>query len=80
MRLNRFAVTAWREERGLSKSKLAVDAQISLSYLSEIESGSNGKDRSASPAVIRQIADALKVKVHVLILNPNDDELVEGAA
>lgn len=79
MQLNRFAVTEWREERGLSKSELAVAAQISLSYLSEIESGKNGKDAAASASVIRRIADALKVNVRVLILNPNDPEVVPSA-
>jgi transcriptional regulator with XRE-family HTH domain len=65
--LNTPALTAWREERGLSKSQLAVAAQVSLSYLSEIESGT----KSPSSAVIRKLADALKVNVHVLVSNPN---------
>lgn len=68
MRLNRIALTAWREERGLSKSQLAVAAQISLSYLSELESGV----KPGSAPVIRKLADALKVNVHVLVANPND--------
>ena len=53
----------------LSKSKLAVAAQISLSYLSEIESGSKQQVR---PEKIKAIADALKVNVLVLISNPNE--------
>lgn len=67
MVLNRHALTAWREERGLSKSQLAVQAQISLSYLSELESGV----KPGSAVVIRRLADALKVNVHVLVENPN---------
>lgn len=67
MLLNVVALTAWREERGLSKSQLAAAAQVSLSYLSEIESGT----KHPSSAVIRKLADALKVNVYVLVSNPN---------
>lgn len=67
MILNVPALTAWREERALSKSQLAAAAQVSLSYLSEIESGL----KNPSPAVIRRLADALKVNVYVLVSNPN---------
>lgn len=72
MKLNRHALTSWREERGLSKSQLAVAAQISLSYLSELESGA----KPGSAQVVRRLADALKVNVLVLVENPNSVEAV----
>jgi ribosome-binding protein aMBF1 (putative translation factor) len=50
-------VKVWREHRGLSAKALAIKAQISPPYLSEIESGK--KDGSLS--VMRKIADALDV-------------------
>jgi transcriptional regulator with XRE-family HTH domain len=68
MELNRHALTAWREERGFTKSQLAADAGISLSYLSEIEAGV----KRPTARVIRCLADALKVNVWALVVNPND--------
>ncbi len=66
--LNPHAVTAWREERGFTKTQLAAAAEIGLGYLCDIESGR----RPGSAPVIRRIADALKVNVLVLVENPND--------
>lgn len=68
--LNPHALTAWREERGLTKTELAGAAQIGLGYLCDLEKGR----RPGSPQVIRRIADTLKVNVLVLVENPNDAE------
>lgn len=70
MRVNRFAITEWRENRGFSKSKLAMLSQISLPYLCDIERGW----KPGSAPVICRIADALKVNVLALIENPNDQQ------
>lgn len=67
MRVNRHALTEWRENRGFSKSELARQAEISLPYLCDLESG----HRPGSPPVITRLADVLKVNVHALIENPN---------
>jgi transcriptional regulator with XRE-family HTH domain len=68
--LNRFALTEWRVARGLSKSQLAVEAQISLGYLCDLEKG----HRSAcSPPVLKRLADALKVNQLALIGSPRED-------
>ncbi len=77
MRINRHALTEWRETRGYSKSRLATAVEISLPYLCDLESG----HRPGSPPVIKRIADELKVNVHALIENPNEyDERDGGAA
>jgi transcriptional regulator with XRE-family HTH domain len=68
VRINRHALTEWRENRGFSKSELAVAAGISLPYLCDLESG----HRPGSPPVIARVADALKVNVFALIENPNE--------
>lgn len=75
MQINRHALTEWRENRGLSKSDLAVMAEISLPYMCDLESG----HRPGSPAVIKRLADALKVNLLALILNPNDAREVASA-
>lgn len=67
MRINRHALTEWRENRGYSKSELARRAMISLPYLCDLESG----HRPGSAPVIVRIADVLKVRLHALIENPN---------
>lgn len=65
--LNIAAAVRFREFAGLSKSQLAVAAGISLSYLSEIESGTK---TNVSPAVIKKIADALNVPVAAILASP----------
>lgn len=69
MRINRTALTEWRENRGLSKSALAREAEVSLPYLCDLESG----HRPGSPPVIKRLADTLKVNIRALIENPNDE-------
>lgn len=68
LRLNPHALTAWREERGLTKTELAGSAAIGLGYLCDLEKGR----RPGTAPVIRRLADAMKVNVLVLVENPND--------
>lgn len=68
LRINPDALSAWIAERGLRKSELAVAAQISPQYLSDLLAGR----KPGSGAVIRRIADALRVNVRVLVCNPNE--------
>lgn len=67
VQLNRYALTEWREVRGLSKSALAVLAGISLPYMCDLEKG----HRPGTAPVIKRLADALKVNVFALVANPN---------
>jgi transcriptional regulator with XRE-family HTH domain len=60
--LNPETLIALREAKGLSKSELAVEAEMSLSYLSEIEAGK----KSPSISVIAKLATALGVNIHAL--------------
>lgn len=49
------AVTYARVQAGLTKTKLAAACEVSLSLISEIESGT----RNATPAMIIKLAEAL---------------------
>ncbi len=55
-------LTIWRERAGLSGRALAAKAGISLSYLTEIESGKPG-----SVAAIKALAEALNVPMETLV-------------
>lgn len=72
MRFHREAMTAIRECRHLSKSELAVAAQLSLSYISELEAGIK---RTPSFEAIRAIAEVLEVTpkaLYVIVPEPAD--------
>lgn len=56
MRINRHALTDMREARGWTKSELAVQAQMSVSYISELESG----DKPGSVKAVHRLAEALR--------------------
>lgn len=75
MILNAVALKDWRETRGLSLSELAVEAEVSLSYLSELEKGI----KKPSAKIIGQLADALRVNVYTLISNPNEPTKAKSA-
>jgi transcriptional regulator with XRE-family HTH domain len=49
------AVTYAREQAGLTKTQLATACGVSVSLISEIESGT----RNATPAMIRKLAEAM---------------------
>jgi transcriptional regulator with XRE-family HTH domain len=56
------AVEYARRKAGLSKSELARRMRVSLSLVSQIESG----DRNATPAMLLKLAEALNCPVVVL--------------
>ncbi len=56
-------VKAWREHRSLSQKQLADAANISIPFLSQIESGK----RKASTKIMVRLAKALKVLVDDLV-------------
>ena len=70
MKVNGHALRAIRERSGLSVSALARQAGTSQPHLSNIEGGR----RSASPALVRKLAEVLKVPVLALLSNPDDAE------
>ncbi|MBO0539041.1 XRE family transcriptional regulator [Clostridium botulinum] len=57
-----------REEKNISQSKLAILADISRSYVSEIEAGK----KTPSLDVLEKIAEALEVCVALLLINTRD--------
>lgn len=60
MKINPPALTAIREGRGWTKSALAVEAQISVQYLCDLEAGRRG---GVNPRISKQLAEALQVPV-----------------
>ena len=57
------AVTIWRERNSLSQRSLAALAEVSPSYLAEIEA----KKKPGSVAAIRALSKALNVPMDVLV-------------
>lgn len=53
----------WREHRNFTLQDLATKAEISISYLSEIETGK----KDGSLRVMKRVADALQVELDDLI-------------
>lgn len=68
MRINRHALTDFMEGEGLRLTDLANKSGVSISFLSELRSGSRTE---ASAATVRRIADALNVRVRSLAANPD---------
>lgn len=66
MILNPLTLTALRKSKAITKSELAAEAEVSLSYLSEIESGY----KVPSEAIVRRLAAALYVNPHALVKDP----------
>lgn len=58
MEINGAALTAIREGQGFNKTQLAVQAEISLPYLRDLESG---RRKGRNPAVVKALAEALNV-------------------
>lgn len=56
-------VKVWREHRGLTAAALAEHADLSKSYLSQIEAG----ERTGTVATLKKIAETLKVDLDDLI-------------
>ena len=57
----RINIRKYRKEKGYTQAKLASDADLSVDYISEIES--LRKKKSFSIATLGRIADALDVKI-----------------
>ena|SRR5271157_3521551 len=66
------AIRSFRVRKGLSQKDVALSANITPSFLSQVEGG----HRTASLTVLRRIADALEVAVEVLVWDAV--ELPEG--
>lgn len=71
MEVNHHALRVIRERSGISVSELARRAGMSQPHLSNIETGK----RSASPAAVRQLADALRVPVLALLTDLSETDL-----
>jgi transcriptional regulator with XRE-family HTH domain len=56
----------WRNARGMSQDELALAAEVSRSYLSQIEKGSF----YASLKIIGRLAEALEVEPSELLMRP----------
>ena len=56
------------EGEGFRLTDLAQKSKVSVSFLSELKSGSK---KEVSPATLKKIADALGVRVRSLACNPN---------
>lgn len=70
MQVNPYALRVIRERSGLSVTELARIAGLSQPHLSNIETGK----RQASPAVLRHLADALRVPLLALISDSAADQ------
>lgn len=75
MIFNRFALVALRELQLMSKSELAVAAQLSPAYITELE---NGTKCAPSEKVIRSLAAALQIDARALYIRHAG--ALEGAA
>jgi len=59
------AIRVWREYRGMTQARLAKVADISVPYLSQLESGK----RTGSTSVLRAIAQALDLTLDDLVVD-----------
>lgn len=75
MQINRHALIDFMDGEGLRLTDLAEQSGVSISFLSELRSGTKVE---ASAATVRKIADALNVRVRSIAANPN--EVDEDAA
>lgn len=67
MRFNGVALKAWRKERGVRTSDIAIALGISPGYYCDLESGR----KPGTKQLIEDAADYLKVPKLALIENPN---------
>lgn len=68
MQINGAALQAIREAQGWSKSKFAVEAQISLPYLRDLE---EGRRKGRNPAIAKRLSEALKVPTSAILTTPD---------
>lgn len=71
MRTNRYALAELRERSGYSKSHFCRDVGISTGTLSDIEGGR----RNPSPALLKRMADVLKVPLPALLYSPAAEDV-----
>jgi len=74
MAINRYALDAWRMERGLSLTDLATATGYDRTTVGKIIRG----ERNASPGFIASAAEAMDVDRRVLMHDPNTPERSEG--
>lgn len=75
VQINRHALTDFMEGEGLRLTDLAEASGVSISFLSELRSGSRTE---ASARTVKKLAVALNVRVRSLAANPDaieDDEV-----
>jgi transcriptional regulator with XRE-family HTH domain len=72
VQINRFALTDFMEGEGLRLTDLAEKSGVSISFLSELRSGTKTE---VSPATVKKLADALGVRVRS-IATSSDSEAV----
>lgn len=75
--MNRFALIDFMEGEGLRLTDLSEKSGVSISFLSELRSGTKTE---ASAATVKKLADALNVRVRSLAANPNDHEAEVAAS
>lgn len=68
MRINPAALRTIRQDRGVSLTDLADKVSCNRAHLSNVEAGR----RQASPQLIRELADALKIDLFALLGPEND--------
>lgn len=73
VQINRHALADFMDGEGLRLTDLAEKSGLSISFLSELRSGTKTE---ASAASMRKIADVLNVRVRSLAANPNEMEEV----
>ncbi len=59
-------VKVWREKRGLTQRELAEQAEVSASYLAEIETGK----KPGSAAALRKLSRVLAIPMENLVSHP----------
>jgi transcriptional regulator with XRE-family HTH domain len=68
--INAFALQDFMDGEGLRLTDLAEKSTVSISFLSELRSGTKTE---ASAATIKKLADALNVRPRSLMATPRDD-------
>jgi transcriptional regulator with XRE-family HTH domain len=71
---NRFAQTAIREARQISKAELATASEQAPSYITQLEKGDRERP---SITAIRRLADALECDPRAFYVEPGVDRLID---
>ena len=73
MQINRDALIDFMEGDGLRLKELSDKSGVSMSFLSQLRSGTRTE---ASAATVKKLADALNVRVRSIAANPNEPESI----